>query len=374
MKTKIIPFFLFVFAISWGQYGPQNIAKSNRNLWVLPMESSKDFDVASKCEMLVFIEVFTKYSSYNEEKIKKLTKLKSVNTTSIEHWKKETQKLLVENINALEKEALNDVVKIPTKATWENISTLKLEAKIPEKLANWYTNSKAFYENYIYEQIRLAALNPKITSEIATLNSNEITGKEFEQKHFLLTFDDGPTSKKGNTDKTLKMLAKNNLSGIFYVLGNAFQNRKKTSSIQELKDLYKNQTVASHGKEHLSHQKLITWKTSIDFTSNQIESVFEKTNISFRPPYGQRTKEIASYLEKKNEKIVLWNLDSQDWNQKITAQEVADRQITLMLLWRKGILLFHDVHPKALIAIPKIYDYFKNCHINWVDSNYLNKL
>ena len=60
-------------------------------------------------------------------------------------------------------------------------------------------------------------------------------------------------------------------------------------------------------------------------------------------------------------------MDSQDWNKDITARQVADRQITLMLLWRKGILLFHDVHYKAQTAVPIIKEYFKKANINWVD-------
>lgn len=366
----LLLFTVFVFS----QYGPQNLAKSDRSLWSLPFNSEKDFDVASKCEMLVFIEVFNDYDSYSEEKIKTLTNLKNINSNSIERWKNETKKILLENFNSLENESISTIIKISNKPTWENLSTIEIKKQLPEKLHLWYENSKTFYQNYLYEQIRLAALFPKITSEIATFNPNEITGNEFEQKHFLLTFDDGPTPQKGNTDKTLQMLSNNNLTGVFYVLGDAFQNRKNTTSTQALKELYKNQSVASHGKEHLSHQKLATWKNSIDFTNNQIQTVFGKTNIDFRPPYGQRNKEVAQYLQDKDSKIILWNIDSQDWNQKISAQEVADRQITLMLLWRKGILLFHDVHSKAQTAVPIINKYFKNCKINWVSPSYLNKI
>jgi hypothetical protein len=37
-----------------------------------------------------------------------------------------------------------------------------------------------------------------------------------------------------------------------------------------------------------------------------------------------------------------------------------------MLLWRKGIILFHDVHPKAEIAVPAINEYFKDCPVKWL--------
>jgi hypothetical protein len=39
---------------------------------------------------------------------------------------------------------------------------------------------------------------------------------------------------------------------------------------------------------------------------------------------------------------------------RLAADRVGDRVITLMLLRRSGILLFHDVHPRALAALPQI--------------------
>jgi peptidoglycan/xylan/chitin deacetylase (PgdA/CDA1 family) len=372
LKTKLCFLALLLFNIAIGQYGPNNIAKSDRTLWNISMDSSKDFDVASKCEMLVFIEVFNDYLTYKEEKIKVLTNLKSVNIQSIENWKTQTKKILLNNINSLAKEALDDVIKIPQKNTWETVSKVDFEKNVPENLNKWYQNSKSFYKSYVYEQLRLAALFPKITSEIATLNPNEVTGVEFNQKHFLLTFDDGPTIVNGNTDKMIKVLSLHNLSAVFYVLGKSLKARKEATSESSLQKLYQNQSVSSHGFEHNSHQKSPSWETSIVNTEKMIKDIFNNKTVDFRPPYGQRTKEIAIYLEKNSSKIILWNLDSQDWNSKINANEVADRQITLMLLWRKGILLFHDIHPKAQKSVPIIYNYFKKCDINWVSQSYLN--
>ena len=374
MRKIFFALYILFINLSSGQAGPQAIAKSDRLLWKLPMDSAVDFDIASKCEIIVFIEAFNEILKYNEAKLIEITNRKSINFESIKTWQNKTKIVLIGNLNALHKNALDDVVKIPEKNTWETIANLKLHNKFPVSLEKWHENSKAFYEYYIYEQIRLAGLSPKLSSEIATINENEITGTAFNQKHFLLTFDDGPTPANGNTDKTIKTLAELNLSCVFYVLGNAFEERLKSTSSEKLLKLYQNQSIASHGQEHVSHQKLQTWKSSLDFTENIIKSVSKQNIVDFRPPYGQRTKEIATYLDKKNEKIILWNLDSQDWNAKINADEVANRQITLMLLWRKGILLFHDVHAKAQKAVPTIYNYFKKCEIVWVEPSYLNKI
>lgn len=45
------------------------------------------------------------------------------------------------------------------------------------------------------------------------------------------------------------------------------------------------------------------------------------------------------------ERIVLWNIDSQDMSPGLSIQQVADRVTTLMLLWRKGIIRWHDKGP-----------------------------
>ena len=256
-------------------------------------------------------------------------------------------------------------------SSWETTTALNLDQLMPKQLAKWYESSKTFYTHYCIEQIRLAALYPRITSEILQLSQNEIQGHDFAQKNFLLTFDDGPTVTNGNTDKLLQVLDTYNLKAMFFVLGTSLNNRLQASSSKALNDLYGQNLVLSHGKVHESHQKYEAWKESIDYTNNLIHKVFNSKNkmVYFRPPYGQRNQKVTDYFVQNQSKLIFWNMDSQDWSSKINAQEVADRQITLMLLWRKGILLFHDIHSKAQTAVPIIHDYFKNAKINWVNPN-----
>lgn len=221
--------------------------------------------------------------------------------------------------------------------------------------------------------MRLAALFPSTTSEILNLDRDEINGNKFEDKQFLLTFDDGPTIVSGNTDKLISTLRRNNMNGIFFVLGDMFDARRKVTSDDKLRTLYGKNVLGSHGKVHKSHQKYPEWKSSIVFTAKAIDSVIPKRNktMYFRPPYGQRTQEVINFLEENNSKVMLWNIDSQDWNAKISSNEVADRIITLMLVWRKGILLFHDIHPKANEALPMILKKLNNAGVVWVDPNSL---
>lgn len=191
----------------------------------------------------------------------------------------------------------------------------------------WYEKTKEFYVDYIKEQIRLSALFPNITSEILTLSKNEIQGHNFQDKKFLLTFDDGPTAVNGNTDKLVKVLNEYNLTGMFFVLGDNLTKRLKASSIKSIKQLYNDNLVLSHGKTHKSHQKYTEWKNSIDYTNNLIQSIFPFKNklIYFRPPYGQRNQELVDYFTSKKSKILYWNIDSRDWSSKLNFEQVANR-------------------------------------------------
>ncbi len=374
-KKNLLIFICCLFFLSSLTHasGPGKIAKADRTLWPYTIDSNISFDTSSKCEMLVFVEIFNQYDHLTEAELSKKIEVGKINLISLKRWKEETKNRIIDNFKSLSDESLKEIIPINKNSSWEKISTISVGKQIPDKLKKWYESSKIFYDYYLSEQVRLASLYPRITSEILQFSKNEMQGHDFSQKHFLLTFDDGPTEANGNTDKLIKVLNDYKLTSMFFVLGNNLNTRLKTSSSKSLIDLYGQNLVFSHGKEHKSHQKYPEWKESIDFTSQLINKVFKTQNniVHFRPPYGQRNQVILDYLDSKNSKIILWNIDSQDWNTNINAQEIADREITLMLLWRKGILLFHDIHSKAQTAVPIIYSYFKNANIIWVNPKNL---
>ncbi|OWP79773.1 polysaccharide deacetylase family protein [Flavobacterium oreochromis] len=358
--------YIILLCINLTSLAQIKVAKINRSVWPYQIHSKTDFDVASKMEMLVFSQTLNEFINEDIDVLKNRIKTKSFNEFSVHEWERKTQNILLNNFRDLSDESLSKYVSVKKNIDWNYLKNYQLEKKIPTSLIKWYVKSHEFYTLYLQELYRLAALFPRITSEIEVLDELEITGNYLGQKQFLLSFDDGPTTVNGNTDKTIQMLEENNLKGIFFVLGQSLQKRLSKSIFN---DLYKGHLVGSHGWEHQSHQSYENWKKSIDDTDELIKRNSNTKMIYFRPPYGQRNKKVIHYLKTINSKVMLWNLDSQDWNSTITVNEIADRQITLMLLWRKGILLFHDVHPKAYKAVPLIYNYFKEAQINWVDPN-----
>jgi hypothetical protein len=64
---------------------------------------------------------------------------------------------------------------------------------------------------------------------------------------------------------------------------------------------------------------------------------------------------------------VLWNIDSMDWRKKITPAAMRGRIVSLMLVWRRGIVLFHDVHEIVQRALPAIVHDLEGSGVEWLD-------
>ncbi len=370
-KFSLLICFIFLLLTTTAfSSGPKKVAKTDRSLWIYPINSPAAFDFASRMEMYVFLEQFLeKESLVSEASFKKFLGLKKISVESLIQWRSRIWNILIRNFknaNLAPPHQFITLKKPVTKASLTE-SARRLKHDMPESLVPWYTNTRQFYKYYLYEQMRLAALFPRITSEIMTLDNSEIQGVEYRDKTFLMTFDDGPTRKNGNTDKLIQTLKKNSVSGIFFVLGERMEARLKKESVDSVRKLYKGMEIGSHGMVHKSHAKYEKWEESLFKTRNlvnSVERIGEKT-FYFRPPYGQRSIDVVNYLNSNNSRVMLWNIDSQDWNRKISSEETADRVISLMLLWRSGILLYHDVHSKANTAVPIILNNFKGAGLNW---------
>lgn len=339
--------------------GPQNVAFSDRSLWPHDISSSEGFDLSSRAEILAFLQALNRtsidgfdYSAY--------VGIKEVNFDSIKKWRASTERLMFGNFKHASG-GKSCALFCPDVETPEALMAYAdtFDAHLPDNLKPWYENAKVFHSRYVYELLRLAALFPRISSEILTLDDREMTGHTFDDKTFLLTFDDGPSKIHGETDRLIQILRQKNVSALFFLLGSNLESRLKSSSADEVRALYAGMVPASHGKEHKSHATWELWEQSVLSTDALIRQTFgfDAGQVQFfRPPYGQRRDRAAAMLSQHKISVMLWNIDSQDWNRKMSPEHVRDRVVTLMLLWRKGIVLFHDIHEKAAFVVPAIVD------------------
>ena len=291
-------------------------------------------------------------------------------------WKKNAFSILVKNFHRASSNCSpkKDITCPSSKieiSTIGNFSKFFFQ-KLPQNLAAWQKETQTFFDTYAKEQLRLAALFPKISSEILPLHPDEILGDKLKDRSFLLTFDDGPTEKEGSTDRLAQKLRDLGIHAFFFSLGSELEKRKQSNGWESLRDLYSSHCLASHGKIHSPHPKLSNWKESLDFTLLKIKEVqaqnpTKSKQIYFRPPFGQRTAEISAYSKENKSPVILWNIDTQDWNPMIRAEAAWGRLQKLMLVWRKGIVLFHDVHPKAEKILPSIEQFMQTNGLIFAD-------
>jgi peptidoglycan-N-acetylglucosamine deacetylase len=362
---------LWASAAARADVGPSTVAKADLGLWHEPIDTRAGFDKASRAAILVYATALGDMGRMSDADMLASFRIKSVNRASVDKWLAKELALAAANYKlAAARCGAGDWTCVPlahdlpaTAAAWMR--------GLPAAQSAWRDNMEAFARAYAGEQLRLAALFPKTTSEIDTFDDNEWNGDALPDTVFQLTFDDGPTAPGGTTDDTLRMLEAAHRHAIFFMLGGNLQARVNKADAAAVSQLFAGQCVASHGWEHQSHQRWDQWQDSVKRTQALLRSTFAKEAVMpyFRPPYGQRRADAGPFFREQGLQIALWNLDSQDWNAHVTPADVVDRMTTLALIKRHGIMLFHDVHPKAKVALPTIFDKlgdavdWRDCHV-----------
>jgi peptidoglycan/xylan/chitin deacetylase (PgdA/CDA1 family) len=351
---------LLAFAV-----GPEEIAISNQSLWPDPIVDHSTYDAASRAEILLFLRAYGANSTGDDG--------------STKAWRDRSSQYWLSTYQAAATECAHDheITGCGFKgSTFPELLAFaeKFPARLSPRFTPWLVMSQNFYRIYVAEQKRLAGLFPDPTSEILPVSDSEIIGDRFQDGSFLLSFDAGPTPLDSDSDHLLPILEKNGLHAQFFTLGNMLQPRIEASSIPAVDHFYGTQCLGSHGQQHLSHQKWADWKSSLTNSWALIQKIRPGSKVPFRPPFGQRTAELVAEQKRlAGASVILWNIDSQDWNDNMPLEKVGDRVKKLMMLWRKGIILMHDVHPKAPIAVPDLLHFASSAGLSWVDCHSLRQ-
>jgi peptidoglycan-N-acetylglucosamine deacetylase len=164
-----------------------------------------------------------------------------------------------------------------------------------------------------------------------------------------LTFDDGPHPDV--TPLVLDILKNYNAKATFFCLG---------EYVKLYQGIYNNilengHTVGTHGYSHINGIKcsLTEYIENIDRAAQYINS-----NI-FRPPYGKMTPRQYRWVA-KHYKIVLWDILSYDFDDKLSVEEIV--KIVISRTKDGSIIVFHDSlnsKQKILQALPQILEHFK---------------
>lgn len=352
--------------------GPAELATLDLRTWGEPLDTPAGFDRASRAALLVYASTLHGLPQRDEAQLLTHLRIKRLNHASLAQWQDGERARVWRNYQLASADCRagdwSCVGPVGDFAALGEVAQHTL-AGLGEELAVWRGQLTAFSQAYLTEQMRLAALFPTVSSEIATFGSHEWSGDERDDRQFFLTFDDGPGA---HTEATRVMLAQHGKTATFFVLGENLQARLKAQGAEALTRLYAGQCVASHGWEHRSHARWDDWQASVLTTRSLLLSALPQSTLLplFRPPYGQRTADSGAFFAAQGIQVALWNLDSQDWQRALGADAIGTRMLALMLIKRRGVLLFHDVHGKARDALPGVFAALGEA-VSWPDCREL---
>lgn len=187
-----------------------------------------------------------------------------------------------------------------------------------------------------------------------------------KENRIYLTFDDGPTPKI--TPWVLDFLKENNIKATFFCIG---------KNIKENKEIFRRIIEEGHAIGNHTNNHINGWKKSkkeylsnvalcenlIEENSQIINQPIETFNLKsklFRPPYGKVTISQSRSLRKLGYKIIMWDILTADFDNKITQEECLNNAIEKVE--SGSIIIFHDsvkAHKNLHYALPKAIQYYK---------------
>ena len=160
-----------------------------------------------------------------------------------------------------------------------------------------------------------------------------------------LTFDDGPGS---GTTTLLNSLRQYGLRATMFNTG---QNAAANPALVRAQ-VSAGMWVGNHSytHPHLTQQSQATIDSEISRTQQAVANAGGGTPRLFRPPYGETNATVKAVEAKYGLTEVLWQVDSQDWNNASTDAIVA----AAGRLTNGQVILMHDWPANTRAAIPRI--------------------
>ncbi|MBC8877551.1 MULTISPECIES: polysaccharide deacetylase family protein [Pseudomonas] len=352
------------------------IATIDRSVWPERLETPGLFDVASRAEILAFAHELYLSEKLDEEGLKQRLGLRFVNVPSLNVVRHRLWLRLLENYQNAQKSCEQDANFCVLVEDMDQLRQRAEEYQVSNDsfYANWARPSAAFHQRYLNELLFMAALFPQTSSEIERYNSDEMSGDEMPDRTFMLNFESGPSPADGGTDWLADFMRQQKMTATFFVLGKSLQERLDSTSVAGLQALYRQQCVGIQGWEYRSHSQWLDWQNSVQRSAALVQQVLPDNFVPlFRPPYGHRRADSGDFFRTEHLRVSLWNIDAEDDTGRLSAEQVGDRVLTLMLLWRKGTVVFHDVANKAQSALPLLLANTAQSELIWDDCRNISE-
>ena len=189
-------------------------------------------------------------------------------------------------------------------------------------------------------------------------SDREIFGRDLPPKTVVLTFDDGPH--KAYTDEVVAILKRYDVPGVFFEVG---RNLGKVDtdgkvSLGPMAKISRNLMEEGYavGNHSLTHAQLSrttgdALRQQVLDTDTLLKDVDSKRAPLFRFPYGARNAEGLQLLNEAGLKSIMWNIDSMDWADPVP-ESIVQRVLDQVNKEQRGIILVHDIHDRAVKALP----------------------
>ncbi|MEU4239850.1 polysaccharide deacetylase family protein [Actinoplanes sp. NPDC026619] len=160
-----------------------------------------------------------------------------------------------------------------------------------------------------------------------------------------LTFDDGPGT---STTTLLSLLQQNGLRATFFNEGQYAAQYPSYVAAQVNAGMWVGNHSYTH--PHLIQQSQASIDSEISRTQSAIANAGGGTPKLFRPPYGETNGTLQAVEAKYGLKEIIWDVDSQDWNNaSVDAIVAANARLT-----NGQVILMHDWPANTRSAIPRI--------------------
>ncbi|MCX2542432.1 polysaccharide deacetylase family protein [Pseudomonas sp. COW5] len=360
-----------VWLLSFGAVAaPGDIATLDRSTWPEKLDNPTLFDVASRAEVLMFARGLLGSEALDEAALAQRLGLRTVNLEAINSLRERLWQRLLTSYNYAQQSCDQD-------ASFcflvEDLPTLREQAaKFVVSEESYYTKwaepSRIFHQQYLDELLRKAALSPQTISEVDHFGDYERNGDDMHDRLFLLSFDSAANLQPDNTDWIADYLRKSSLSGTFFLLGKDVQARLADRSVNNLQAEFSKLCVGVQGWEFRSHSHWQDWQDSVRRSSDLVKSKLPENYVPlFRPPEGQRRSDAGSFLRNQGLQVALWDIDAQDGAGKLKGNPSAQRVLTLMLLWRHGVINFNMKQDAVKTALPWLITQTAQSGIGWED-------
>lgn len=347
---------------------PNEPATLDRSTWPEQLTSPTLFDVASRAEILAFSRALLDSEGLDEPALKQRLGLRMINLEAINALRERMWVRLLANYGFAEQSCDQDAsfcFLVEDRETLRQ-QAAKFELGPDSFYTRWAEPSREFHQHYLDEQLRKAALLPQTSSEVELFGDYERNGEPLHDRLFVLSFDSGANRVPDHTAWLTEYLRKANLSGLFFVLGSDIQGRLAQQSVAQLQKLYAGQCVGVQGWQFRSHSHWQDWQYSVTRSIELVKKRLPENFVPlFRPPNGQRRADGAGFFQAQGLQVALWDIDPADSTRQLTGEQSAQRVLTLMLLWRHGVINFNTRQDGVKTALPWLLARTAQSGIGW---------